>query len=214
MCLVPVFSTCRQAIKKHQQSKTQHGTQNCSSIDFLYWCQWRCKHPVTLLIKVTTSRHGIVILGFVVACFAVLCMWLDLTLDSTGLYLVPWATSHMGCHPKQTNNHKKLGQVRSLPKQQAVTSMNQSTFHFIDSPVMHWSVDDSLYSRFKKWKLKCENTLEVELAIFILLDARKCNTLSRCSGDQELKMYEAWCLDCTDISKEMLSTKWEEIYKP
>ena len=29
---------------------------------------------------------------------------------------------------------------------------------------MDWSVNESLYSRFMTWKLKCENILEVELA--------------------------------------------------
>ena len=37
---------------------------------------------------------------------------------------------------------------------------------------MDWTVNVGLYNRFLKWKLKCENILECELAI--LREARKC----------------------------------------
>ena len=47
---------------------------------------------------------------------------------------------------------------------EVVTSMNQSTIQIIEGSVMDWSMNDSLYSRFKTLKLKCENVLEVELA--------------------------------------------------
>ena len=43
---------------------------------------------------------------------------------------------------------------------------------YIEGPVMDWTVNDGLYNRFLKWKLKCENILECELAI--LPEARKC----------------------------------------
>ena len=35
----------------------------------------------------------------------------------------------------------------------------------IEGPAMDWTVNDGLYSRFLKWKLKCENILECELAM-------------------------------------------------
>ena len=43
---------------------------------------------------------------------------------------------------------------------------------YIEGPVRDWTVNDGLYNRFLKWKLKCENILECELAI--LPEARKC----------------------------------------
>ena len=35
---------------------------------------------------------------------------------------------------------------------------------YIEGPKMDWTVNDSLYHRFLKWPLKCENILECELA--------------------------------------------------
>ena len=42
---------------------------------------------------------------------------------------------------------------------------------YIESPKMNWTVDDSLYNRFIKWKIKCENILQCELAM--LSESRK-----------------------------------------
>ena len=36
---------------------------------------------------------------------------------------------------------------------------------YIEGPTMDWTVNDGLYNRFLKWKLKCENILECELAM-------------------------------------------------
>ena len=36
---------------------------------------------------------------------------------------------------------------------------------YIESPKMNWTVDDGLYNRFVKWKLKCENILDCKLAM-------------------------------------------------
>ena len=35
---------------------------------------------------------------------------------------------------------------------------------YIEGPKKDWMVNDTLYHRFLKWKLKCENILECELA--------------------------------------------------
>ena len=48
-----------------------------------------------------------------------------------------------------------------------------STFiAYIEGRKMDWSVNDSLYNRFLKWKIKCENILECELAM--PSESRKC----------------------------------------
>ena len=36
---------------------------------------------------------------------------------------------------------------------------------YIEGPKMDWTVNDGLYHKFLKWHLKCENTLEYELAM-------------------------------------------------
>ena len=46
--------------------------------------------------------------------------------------------------------------------QQAVPSMFMP---YIEGPKMDWGVKNGLYHRFLKWRLKCENILECELAM-------------------------------------------------
>ena len=43
---------------------------------------------------------------------------------------------------------------------------------YVDGLKMDWTVDDALHSRFKIWKIKCENILDCELAI--LQESAKC----------------------------------------
>ena len=63
-------------------------------------------------------------------------------------------------HPHTSTSHK----VKELP------NMNMY-MPYIEGPVMDWTVNDGLYNRFLKWKLKCKKILECELAI--LPEARK-----------------------------------------
>ena len=48
-------------------------------------------------------------------------------------------------------------------KSKEVPSMNMY-MPYIEGPSMDWTVNDNLYNRFLKWKLKYENILECELA--------------------------------------------------
>ena len=50
---------------------------------------------------------------------------------------------------------------------------------YIKGPKMDWTVNDSLYPRFLKWKLKCENILDCELAI--VPESKKCRK-ARCQS--------------------------------
>ena len=52
---------------------------------------------------------------------------------------------------------------------------------YIEGPSMDWTVNDNLSNRFLKWKLKCKNILECELAM--LPEARKCKKIVVWSGD-------------------------------
>ena len=49
-------------------------------------------------------------------------------------------------------------------KQATNPVMQQMLMPYIEGPKMDWTVNDSLYHHFLKWKLKCENILECELA--------------------------------------------------
>ena len=36
---------------------------------------------------------------------------------------------------------------------------------YVEGPKMDWTIDGALYSRFIRWKIKCENILDCKLAI-------------------------------------------------
>ena len=55
-------------------------------------------------------------------------------------------------------------QISTSKKAQEMPSMNMY-MPYIEGPSMDWTVNDNLYNRFLKWKLKCKNILECELAI-------------------------------------------------
>ena len=69
---------------------------------------------------------------------------------------------------------------------------------------MDWMVNNVLYHRFLKWKLKCENILECELAA--LPECQKCKKVIAWSGDFVMDQ----CVSCRLFKEEMnLDTIWE-----
>ena len=83
---------------------------------------------------------------------------------------------------------------------------------YIEGPVMDWTVNDELYNRFLKWKLKWENILECELTM--LPEAQKCKKVIAWSGDFGLDQYILWNLPNEDLSLDMIWEKYEEFCKP
>ena len=83
---------------------------------------------------------------------------------------------------------------------------------YIEGPVMDWTVNDGLYNRFLKWKLKCKNILECELAV--LPEGRKCKKVIAWSGDFGLDQYISWSLPNEYLSLETIWKKYEEFCKP
>ena len=63
---------------------------------------------------------------------------------------------------------------------------------YTEGPKMDWTVNDSLYHRFLKWPLKCENILECELAA--LPEQQKYDKVIAWSVDFEMDQYVSWCL--------------------
>ena len=76
---------------------------------------------------------------------------------------------------------------------------------------MDWTVNDILYHRFLKWKIKCENILDCELAM--LSEARKCKKVVVWSGDFGIDQYVSWCLPPEDLCLEMIWNKLEKFCK-
>ena len=83
---------------------------------------------------------------------------------------------------------------------------------YIEGPKMDWTVNDSLYYRFLKWKLKCENILDCELDM--LSESHTCKKIIEWSGDFGMKQYVSWCLSADDLSLDVLWSKYEDICKP
>ena len=69
---------------------------------------------------------------------------------------------------------------------------------YIEGSKMDWTVNDSLYHRFLKWKLKCENILDCELAM--LPESKKCKKVIAWSGDFGVDQYVSWCLPTEDYA--------------
>ena len=83
---------------------------------------------------------------------------------------------------------------------------------YIEGPRMDWTVSDSLYHRFLKWKIKYENILDCEVAM--LSEARKCKKVISWSGDFRIDQYVSWYLPPEDLCLEVIWTMFEEFCKP
>ena len=77
---------------------------------------------------------------------------------------------------------------------------------------MDWTVNDSLYHCFLKWKLKCENILECELAA--LPEPQQCKKLIAWSGDFRMDQYMSWGLTKDELELEKIWSWFEEFCKP
>ena len=68
----------------------------------------------------------------------------------------------------------------------------------IECPEMDWIVNDGLYHRLLKWKLKCENILDCELAM--LPESKKCKIVVAWSGHFGRDQYVLWCLPADELN--------------
>ena len=87
------------------------------------------------------------------------------------------------------------------PSLQPSTSQTQFVpakfMNYIEDPKMDWTVSDGLYHRFLKWKLKCENILDCDLAM--LPESKKCKKVIAWSGDFGMDQYVSWCLPTDEL---------------
>ena len=83
---------------------------------------------------------------------------------------------------------------------------------YIEGPKMDWTVNDGLYHRFLKWKLKCENILDCELAS--LSESRQCKKLISWSDDDGMDLVVSWGLNDRELTLETLWTNFEDFCKP
>ena len=81
---------------------------------------------------------------------------------------------------------------------QSIPQEGQTFVPYIEGPKMDWTVNDGLYHRFRKWKLKCENILECELAT--LSESRQCKKLISWSGYDGMDLVVSWGLTDVDLT--------------
>ena len=114
----------------------------------------------------------------------------------------------------ETNQDESSTQEESEPEQEVY--INHTHPHapqpvytnmympYIEGPKIDWTVNDVLYHRFLKWKLKCKNILECELTAFP--KCQKCQKVIAWSGDFGMDQYVFWGLSKEDMN---LDTIWE-----
>ena len=95
-------------------------------------------------------------------------------------------------------------------EQQPSTSQAQFV-PYIEGPKMDWTVNDGLYHRFLKWKLKCENILFCELAM--VPESKKCKKVVAWSGDFGMDQYVSWCLSTNELNLDTIWSKYEDFCK-
>ena len=83
---------------------------------------------------------------------------------------------------------------------------------YIKGPKMDWMVNDALYHRFLKWKLKYENILECELVA--LPECQKCKKVIAWSDDFGMDQYVSWGLSKDDMKLDTIWERFEDICKP
>ena len=77
---------------------------------------------------------------------------------------------------------------------------------------MDWTVNDSLYHHFLKWKLKCENILECELAA--LPEPQQYKKLTAWSGNFGMDQYVSWGLTKDELELGTIWSQFEAFCKP
>ena len=103
-------------------------------------------------------------------------------------------------------------QFIQLSVSQSQPYMQPMFMPYIEGPKMDWTVNDSLYHRFLKWRLKCENILDCELAM--LPDSKKWKKVIAWSGDFSMDQHVSWCLPPEDFSSDVIWAKFEDFCKP
>ena len=83
---------------------------------------------------------------------------------------------------------------------------------YIEGPKMDLTVNDSLYQRFLKWRLKCENILDCELAM--LPESKKCKKVISWAGDFGMDQYVSLCLPAEELNLGTIWAKYEYFSKP
>ena len=109
------------------------------------------------------------------------------TKNSTWLF--PTSIDQENTSSDQETEMQAPGLQPSTSQAQFVSAMYMP---YIEDPKMYWTVNDGLYHRLLKWKVKCANILDSGLVV--LPDSKKCKNVIAWSGDFGMDQYVSWCL--------------------
>ena len=111
--------------------------------------------------------------------------------------------------PEQETEIQEPGLQPSKSQAQFVPAMFMP---YIEGSKMDWTVNDGLYHRFLKWKLKCENILDCELAM--LPESKKSKKVIAWSGYFGMDQYVSWSLPVDELSLDAIWSKYQGFCKP
>ena len=82
----------------------------------------------------------------------------------------------------------------------------------IEGLKMDWMINDALYHRFLKWKLKCKNILECELTA--LPECQKCKKVITWSSEFGMDQYVSCGLSKDEMNLDTIWERFEDFCKP
>ena len=111
-------------------------------------------------------------------------------------------------------DHESENEISFHPSRPQATNlaMHNMFMPYIEGPKMDWTVNNSLYHCFLKWKLKCENILKCELAT--LPEPQQCKKVIAWSGDFGMDQYVSWGLTKGELELDTIWSQFEEFCKP
>ena len=116
-------------------------------------------------------------------------------------------------HMKSQDQSKRyLSTILILMPHNQSNSMCHVCMSYNESLKMDWTVNDALYHRFLKWKLKCENILECKLAA--LPECQKCKKVMAWSSDFGMDQYVSWRLSKEEMNLDTIWKRFEDFCKP
>ena len=121
-----------------------------------------------------------------------------------------WTTHKWYCPSRRRD--KFWERVRQWARSTHKTSSHKCICSIHRRSKINWTVDDSLYNWFLKWKIKCKNILDCELAL--LSEAGKCKKIVAWSGDFGIDQFISWDLTPEETCLEVIWQKFEEFCKP
>ena len=114
-------------------------------------------------------------------------------------------------HELSSDDEVALQSPQFKPSTSQMQAIWQMYMPYIEGPKMDWTVNDSLYHRFLKWKIKCKTYWIVNWECY--LKQKKIKKVVAWSGDFGIDQWYSWCLPQDELCLEMIWNKVEDFCK-